>query len=575
METYRSRDSGVIGPNEKEEFLRGLITEDNKYNESIKEGKRTRLNSEGDIGMGTSSTDERSPSYNPRNRHYNRERSETTGTVGLSICSGSTGGESSSTLRNDDRCDSRTEDSSHTNFEGGSSRSGDSDGQSPVTSPCGADVMVVEADDSQDDMSDESELTHDEDDDDDDDDDDDMSEDSDEAEDEASEDYVTALYDSIRDDDNCCDELSLLLKIADGSRNRIDTAVVQRAQALIAILFWDDEVMAVPSDLPRAHLYAARSLDWLRSQAGRNDAWAQYWLGVFLEEGVGTASDESSAVKFYTLAAAADFHQARLRLAWYQERHENYEEMFRWFSVCAENDDAYAQHELSLCYSQGKGVARNDTEAFRWSLSAAQQEYVPAQVFVGKSYLMGSGVISDAAAAVQWFRQASDAEDADGQFWLAKCYFSGVGVPANLTESVRLNLLAATQGHKLAMCVMGMFSRTGIATNGVRDYVDSVEWYKLSEMQNCEDAWCPLGEMYERGLGVVKDKLRAFAYYSKAADAQRADGQYRLGRCFENGIGVDRNMPMAMTLYHLAAKQGYRHAVDKIEGRPSTDPMNK
>ena len=47
-----------------------------------------------------------------------------------------------------------------------------------------------------------------------------------------------------------------------------------------------------------------------------------------------------------------------------------------------------------------------------------------------------------------------------------------------------------------------------------------------------------LGEIYELGIGIDKDEIKAFEFYKKSADL---DAQIYLGYCYINGIGTEIN----------------------------------
>ncbi|WP_232091633.1 tetratricopeptide repeat protein [Aeromonas caviae] len=65
-----------------------------------------------------------------------------------------------------------------------------------------------------------------------------------------------------------------------------------------------------------------------------------------------------------------------------------------------------------------------------------------------------------------------------------------------------------------------------------------------------------LGVMYENGLGVKIDYVKAEAWYMKAAEQGLADAQLALGVLFATGLGVIRDHDKAVTWYKKAAEQG-------------------
>ncbi|CAB4466834.1 unnamed protein product [Rhizophagus irregularis] len=64
-------------------------------------------------------------------------------------------------------------------------------------------------------------------------------------------------------------------------------------------------------------------------------------------------------------------------------------------------------------------------------------------------------------------------------------------------------------------------------------------WYhKAAAEDDNEVALYKLGEFYELGKGVCKNKVRAFTFYKQAAEKGYKKGRYKLGYCYEKGIGT-------------------------------------
>ena len=55
--------------------------------------------------------------------------------------------------------------------------------------------------------------------------------------------------------------------------------------------------------------------------------------------------------------------------------------------------------------------------------------------------------------------------------------------------------------------------------------------------------------MYFFGRGVDKDYSQAMTWYTKAAEQQFADAQYRLGFMYEKGLGVEQSDKDAIAQY--------------------------
>ena len=73
----------------------------------------------------------------------------------------------------------------------------------------------------------------------------------------------------------------------------------------------------------------------------------------------------------------------------------------------AEEGDSEAQNELSILYSKGYGVAKNEKVAFKWCKLAAEQGTARAQCNLGMKYHEGKGIEKDHILAHMWINIAA------------------------------------------------------------------------------------------------------------------------------------------------------------------------
>ena len=81
-------------------------------------------------------------------------------------------------------------------------------------------------------------------------------------------------------------------------------------------------------------------------------------------------------------------------------------------------------------------------------------------------------------------------------------------------------------------------------------------YLKCSEMGNmrCTSA---LGQMYDRGDSVPKDRVRALSYLTRGANAGNRGAQYTLGIYYEEGEVIPRDIKKALEWYTKSANQGF------------------
>jgi hypothetical protein len=164
---------------------------------------------------------------------------------------------------------------------------------------------------------------------------------------------------------------------------------MRRLKPMIAalLLAGTAAVLAQPATTARPAASAAgrtvelADVTTLRAAAARNEAWAQYDLGVALACGRGVERNRAEAAA--------------------------------WFARAAEQGHAQAQSVLGWMYMTGSGVRRDDANALRWLRSAAEQGNTSAQNNLGIIYARGRGVPADRAEAEKWFRKAADQGAAD------------------------------------------------------------------------------------------------------------------------------------------------------------------
>lgn len=117
------------------------------------------------------------------------------------------------------------------------------------------------------------------------------------------------------------------------------------------------------------------ALDKFRQLADKDNAEAQYNLGVMYQEGRGVSQDNQKAVELWTHAADQGITRA----------------MFR----------------LGVMYMKGAGVPADAKKAFENWEQAAEQGHNLSQMYLGILYAQGSGIQQDPVQAYKWFSIAA------------------------------------------------------------------------------------------------------------------------------------------------------------------------
>ncbi len=192
-------------------------------------------------------------------------------------------------------------------------------------------------------------------------------------------------------------------------------------------------------------------------------------------------------------------------------------------SICtqdAEAGDSAAQFNLSLMYSSGWGVSKNDAEALKWLRASADQRYPPAQYTLASHYGAGTGVLKDSK------------------------------------EAVRLLLDAAEQGFVLAQMQLGSMYERGYQRLEIKPEISvAINWYRQAAVQ-CDACQVELWRIYYFGLGVDKDYVEAARHLKKAADAGLPQAQMQLAFRYLEGEGVPKDNVHAYKWFYIAEKAG-------------------
>ena len=192
----------------------------------------------------------------------------------------------------------------------------------------------------------------------------------------------------------------------------------------------------------------------------------------------------------------------------------------------AQQGDVDAQYLVSIGYSGGYRVQKNEKKALYWMRKAAEQGLKDAQNALGVLYKNGEGVKRDYKKAIYWYRKAAEQGLKDAQNALGVLYKNGEGVK--------------------------------------RDYKKAIYWYRKAAEQGLKDAQNALGVLYKNGEGVKRDYKKAIYWYRKAADQGYKVAQYNLGALYKNGEGVKRDYKKAIYWYRKAAERGDQNAQNAL-----------
>lgn len=104
--------------------------------------------------------------------------------------------------------------------------------------------------------------------------------------------------------------------------------------------------------------------------------------------------------------------------------------------------------------------------------------------------------------------------------------------------------------------------RKGAKNNS--DYVMAASWYLKAAQQGYAGAQNNLANMYEVGLGVLKDEAEAATWFKRAAEKGEGHAQHSLGSMYLEGRGVAKDSDEAVKWFQKAAEQGHHGAFKSL-----------
>lgn len=191
--------------------------------------------------------------------------------------------------------------------------------------------------------------------------------------------------------------------------------------------------------------------------------------------------------------------------------------------------DVEAAKKLAFMYMNGKeGVDPSIQESMKWFDKAASKGDVESMGWMGWLYLGNKGYQKEEDKAFKWLKRACEAGDYTSMYFLAMCYRRGTGVKVNLNKSVQWLENGVNAQASNCMYELGLMYLDGI--DGVEKNERKAAYYmEMSAKHNEKRGMYYLGNFYNQGRGVEKDKLKALEWWKKSAEAGCTDAKYELG----------------------------------------------
>ena len=205
--------------------------------------------------------------------------------------------------------------------------------------------------------------------------------------------------------------------------------------------------------------------------------------------------DPIQAVPACRAAAAARPDDARLmyQLGRVLEKQGAFPDALSWYRKAADRGYVEAMNNLGIMFTNGRGVARDDTQALGLFRKASDGGSTDALTNLGFMYHYGRGVAPNMNEAVRLFRKAADGGSAEGMYWLGQMYETGAGVSKDETEAFKWYRKAADVGVATAMNKVGVMYANGSGVG--KDMTEAVRWYRAAAAAGNLDAKANLARL--------------------------------------------------------------------------------
>lgn len=239
------------------------------------------------------------------------------------------------------------------------------------------------------------------------------------------------------------------------------------------------------------------------------------------------------------------------------EYNKKYEETnIDMVKVLASDNDSVAIYELASRYRRGEdGVEKNTSKAIELYEKVLKYErHIGALYWLGRMYLEGEKGPENAIKAVSFFEQAVSLGDGDSAIKLGLMYELGDVVETDYDKALELYLFAIEHGRRDGCYYAGEIYRYKSM------FDQAVSYYEKAVENGDYEAALPLGWLYEDGIGVEKDYIKAFELYKKAYDYGVPDSSCNLGKMYFLGRGTEVDEVLAFPLLIEASENGNKDA---------------
>lgn len=207
-------------------------------------------------------------------------------------------------------------------------------------------------------------------------------------------------------------------------------AGLTKAQSLLADLYKKGKFVSQNNE---------KYLEWLEKAADNNEYDIPiYKYALEIYSGKLIPKDEKKAFKYFLKAAELGHPSAQFYVGYFYKNgigtSKNIQEAIAWYTESASNGNASSQNNLAICYENGDGVKKDLYKAFELYSESAEGGDIVAQNNLATCFKYGTGTSVDIEKEIEWRKKAAANGYYDAQITLADNYNKGYGVSKNIDE---------------------------------------------------------------------------------------------------------------------------------------------
>jgi len=271
------------------------------------------------------------------------------------------------------------------------------------------------------------------------------------------------------------------------------------------------------------------AVQYLSTAARRGSAEGMAYLGVCMQEGVGTEANPEMACQLYRMAIRRE-------------------------------PIAQAYASLGLATLQGIGCAEDETLAKAYLDTAVSLGHEKSMLYVGLCYLNGWGCRVDTAQAISYLERAADNGEIRAINSLGDIYEE----QGDFKNAVLYYEKGVTLGSLESYCNLGYCYQEGQGV--VLNSQKAFELYKVAADHDYIRGYMFVAQSYMNGMGVERNYPEGMKWLEKAAEAGNPTAMYYLGAIYAEGEeGVKPDAKKAKKWFKQAADAGYAPAQAALE----------